>query len=120
LIAWHADLAKHWPSVRFGSATVQQQGEQYLFQVQVFLDDLNPDAVRVELYAEGEKDAGPITLRMTCGEGLVGAHGFTYTAVTKATRPVADYTPRVIAQHLGARVPLEAPFILWHDAPSWR
>jgi len=120
LVAWQADLAKHWPSLRFGSATVQEQGEQYLFQVQAFLDDLNPDAVRVELYAEGEKDAGPITLSMNRGEGLVGAHGFTYTAVVKATRPVADYTPRVVAQHLGALVPLEAPFILWHDSPSWR
>ncbi|MFZ0954698.1 MAG: alpha-glucan family phosphorylase [Candidatus Sulfotelmatobacter sp.] len=120
LVAWQADLAKHWPSLRFGSATVQEQGEQYLFQVQVFLDDLNPEAVRVELYAEGEKDAGPITLTMNRGEGLVGAHGFTYTAVAKTTRPAADYTPRLIPQHEGALVPLEAPFILWHDSPSWR
>jgi len=121
LIAWQADLAKHWSSLRFGSATVQQQGEQYLFQVQVYLDDMNSEAVRVELYADGGKDAGPVTQTMNRGERLVGAaSGFTYTAVIPANRPVADYTPRVIAQHLGALVPLEAPFILWHDAPSWR
>ena len=121
LVVWQADLAKHWSSLRFGSATVQQQGEQYLFQVQVFLDDMNSDAVRVELYAEGEKDAGPITHTMNSGEPLVGAaNGFTYTAVIPANRPAADYTPRLIPQHLGALVPLEAPFILWHDAPSWR
>jgi glycogen phosphorylase len=57
LVAWQAELAKHWSALRFGSATVQQQGEQYLFEVQVFLDDINPDAVRVELYAEAQKDA---------------------------------------------------------------
>ena len=45
LVAWKAELAKHWSALRFGSATVQQQGEQYVFQVQVFLDALNPDAV---------------------------------------------------------------------------
>ena len=38
----------------------------------------------------------------------------------RKARPVADYTPRIVPQHVGAFVPLEAPFILWHDAPSWR
>jgi glycogen phosphorylase len=121
LVAWKADLAKHWSALRFGSATVQRQGEQYVFQAQVFLDALNPDAVRVELYADAQKDAAPITQPMSRGELLVGAtNGFTYTAVVPTTRPAADYTPRLIPQHVGALVPLEAPFILWHEAPSWR
>jgi starch phosphorylase len=121
LLAWQAELAKHWSGLRFGSATVQQQGEQYAFQVQVFLDDIDPDAVRVELYAEARKDAVPIAQPMNRGERLVGAAtGFTYTSVVPANRPAADYTPRLVPQHVGALVPLEAPFILWHDAPSWR
>jgi glycogen phosphorylase len=121
LVAWQSELAKHWYSLRFGSATVQKQGEQYLFQVQVFLGDMNSEAIRVELYADGEKGAGPITQSMNRGEHLVGAAGgFTYTAVIPANRPAADYTPRLAPQHAGASVPLEAPFIQWHDAPSWR
>ncbi len=121
LVAWKADLAKHWSALRFGSATVQQQGAQYVFQVQVVFDDMNPEAVRVELYAEGEKDAGSITQTMNRGESLVGAaRGFTYTATVPANRPAADYTPRLVPQRPGALVPLEAPFILWHNAPSWR
>jgi starch phosphorylase len=121
LVAWHADLAKHWSALRFGFATLRKQGEQYLFQVQVFFDDLNPEAVKVELYAESEKDAGPITQTMNRGERLVGAAiGFTYTATIPTNRPAADYTPRLVPQHVGALVPLEAHFILWHDAPSWR
>jgi glycogen phosphorylase len=121
LVAWQAELAKHWSALRFGAATIQKQGEQYLFQVQVFLDDINPDAVRVELYAEAQKDAAPITQPMNRGERLVGAESaFTYTAFVPTTRPAADYTPRLVPQHVGASVPLEAPFILWHEAPSWR
>jgi starch phosphorylase len=121
LVAWQADLAKHWSALRFGATTVEQQGEQYLFHVQVFLDDIDPDAVRVELYAEAQKDEGPITQVMNRGELLVGAtSGFTYTASVPTTRPAADYTPRLIPQHVGAFVPLEASFILWHEAPSWR
>ena len=121
LVAWQAELENHWPALRFGSAIVQKHGEQYLFQVQVFMDDVNPDAVRVELYADGGRDKAPVTQPMNRGEGLVGTEGaFTYTAFVPTTRPAADYTPRLVPQHVGALVPLESPLILWHDAPSWR
>jgi starch phosphorylase len=121
IVAWQAELAKHWSALRFGSATVEKQGERYLFHVQAFLDDIDPDAVRVELYAEAQKDKDPITLAMSRGERLVGAtSAFTYTADTPADRPAADYTPRLVPQHAAAFVPLESAFILWHQAPSWR
>jgi starch phosphorylase len=121
LVAWQARLAKYWPALRFGSATVQRQGEQYTFEVQVYFGDMNSEAVRAELYAEGEKDEAPVIQPMNRGERLAGeANGFTYTVVLAANRPAADYTPRLVPQYEGALVPLEAPFILWHDAPSWR
>jgi starch phosphorylase len=121
LVAWHAELTKHWSALRFGPATAEQHGEQYLFHVQVFLGDLDPDAVSVELYAEPQKDAAPIMHAMDRGEALAGAtSAFTYSASVPASRPVADYTPRLVPQHAGAFVPLEAPFILWHESPSWR
>ena len=64
--------------LRFGATTVEQQGERYLFHVQVFLDDIDPDAVSAELYAEAQKDEGPITQSMNRGERPVGAtSGFT-------------------------------------------
>lgn len=120
LVTWKADLAKHWPGVRFGSATVERKNGQLVFQTQVFLDDLDAESVSVELYAEGQNGE---TLRhpMNRGERLVGStNAFIYTASIPATRAAADYTPRVIAKHSGAFVPIEAPFILWHDSPSWR
>ena len=121
LVAWHAELAKHWLALRFGPASVEQRGEQYLFHVQVFLDDIDPDAVRVELYADAQNDGDPVTLTMNRGERLVGAtSAFAYSASVPTSRPIADYTPRIVPQHVGASVPLEAPFILWHESPSWR
>jgi starch phosphorylase len=121
LVAWQAELAKHWSSLRFGSATVEEQGARYLFQVQVFLDGVDPDAVKVELYAEALKDETPITIAMSRGEHMAGAtNAFTYSATVPKSRSVADYTPRLVPQHAGAFVPLEASFILWHQAPSWR
>jgi starch phosphorylase len=121
LVAWQAELAKHWSALRFGSATVEQQGEQYLFHVQAFLGEIDPDAVSVELYAEAQKDGRPIAQAMNCGERPVdAASAFTYSVSIPSNRPAADYTPRLVPRHKGAFVPLEAPFILWHDAPSWR
>ncbi len=121
LLNWQAQLAKHGSSLRFGSATVEQKGDQFLFQVQVFLDDLDPDAVNTELYAQGPNGNAPSRHPMNRGARLAGTeNGFLYTAHLPATRPAADYTPRLVPQHGGAFVPLEAPFILWHDSPSWR
>jgi len=121
LVAWQAELAKHWSTLRFGPATVEQEGERYLFHVQVVLDDINPDSVSVELYADAQKDGGPITQAMTRGELLAGtASTFSYSASVPASRPAADYTPRLVPHREGAFVPLEASFILWHEAPSWR
>ena len=121
LVNWKAEVAKHWSMVRFGTATVDQQDAQFLFEVQVYLDDLDPDAVNVELYAQGQNGKTPVRHPMNRGKHLVGSvNGFLYTARIPATRLAADYTPRVIPQHPGAFVPIEAPFILWHDSPSWR
>jgi glycogen phosphorylase len=118
---WQAKLEKHWSSLRFGSATVAQQNEHYLFCVQVFLDDLDPDAVRVELYAEAKEGEASRCEPATRGEHLAGsASGFTYSARIPATRPAADYTPRLVPYHSEAVIPLEAACILWHDSPSWR
>lgn len=121
LLKWRAELAKHWPSVRFGSATLEEKDGKHLFQAQIFLGDLDPEFVSVELYAEGQNGDAPERHLMNRGGPLVGsANGFTYNAAIAAVRPPADYTSRLIPQHQGALVPLEASFILWHDSPSWR
>ena len=129
LLNWRTQVAEHWSGLRFGPATLEEKEGQHLFQVQVFLDDLDPNAVSVELYAEGQAEGNaegkngdaPARHPMTRGDRLVGsANAYMFTAAIPATRPAADYTPRLVPQHAGALVPLEAPFILWHDAPSWR
>jgi glycogen phosphorylase len=121
LLNWRTQVEKHWSSVRFGPATVEQRDGQFLFQAQVYLEDLDPDYIGVELYAEQQNGNAPVRHPMTRGEPLVGsANGFVYTVSIPASRAAADYTPRIVPQHSGASVPMEAPFIVWHDSPSWR
>jgi len=121
LSVWRESLSKHWPALRFGSAEMNQQGEQYFFQVQVYLAEVDPAAVRVEMYAEGQNGNGPVRQTMERGQRLADSpNGFIYSLRVPATRPAADYTPRLIPYHVGAHVPLETPLILWHDSPGWR
>jgi glycogen phosphorylase len=50
---------------------------------------------------------------MTRGERFTDANGHIYSARVPASRPAADYTPRLIPHHPEAAVPLEAAHILW-------
>jgi starch phosphorylase len=121
LLKWQREISRHWSSVRIGAATVESTEKSHLFQVQVFLGDLDPNAVRVEIYAEGQDGCAPIRYAMDQGERLLGSvNGFLYSARIPASRPAADFTPRVVPHHPGAFVPMEAPLICWDDAPGWR
>ena len=121
LLDWQRALSKHWSALRFGDATVDQESEQHFFQVQVFLDDLDPDAVKVELYAEAQNGGEPVRQPMTRGERLVGsANSFIYSARVPKSRPAVDFTPHLVPFHEHAIVPLDSSFILWHDSPGWR
>ena len=109
-------MAKHWSGVRFGSLTTEQHSDHYVFQVQVYLNELDPEAVRVELYADEQNGREPVRQPMNRGDQLVGSsNAFLYVASVPATRPASDYTPRVVPYKTGATVPLEAPFIHWRD-----
>ena len=92
---------------------VEADGEQNVFEVQVYLDQLDPEAVRVELYADGVRDGPPVRQEMKRMRQLVGTNGYTYRACVPAARPATDYTARIIPHHDGVAVPLEDAHILW-------
>jgi len=111
MVNWRHDLEQKWGALRFGEMKVETTGEQHIFEAQVYLDDFDPEAVRVELYADGD---APERVKMKRVRQLVGAiNGYAYRAEVPATRPASDYTARLIPQHDGVAVPLEAAHILW-------
>jgi starch phosphorylase len=114
LLDWQRAVAAHWPNIRFGSVKVKTSGSEHTFEVQVYLDELDKDAVQVELYAEPRNGSGATRSVMARGQQLVGAaNGYVYSVRVPASCPVGDYTPRVVPFRAGARVPLEASQILW-------
>ena len=111
---WKHALEQNWATVRFGDVKVETYGEQHVFEVQVYLNGLDPNAVRVELYADGLNGGASVRQEMTRGRQLTGAaHGYVYSASVPATRVVTDYTARVIPYCSRVAVPLEAAQILW-------
>lgn len=112
LLEWNRRLTAHWEGVRFGPLAVTTKAGRHTFTVQVYLDELDADAVAVELYADQAGE--PFRQPMERGQPLVGAvHGYLYAATVRANRPPGDYTPRVVPCHPGASVPLDARQVLW-------
>ena len=75
---------------------------------------MEPDAVLVELYAQGRNGEPRVRTAMTRGDALVGSvGGFIYTAHVPSSRPADHYTPRIVPAFRDVQVPLEAKQILW-------
>jgi starch phosphorylase len=104
MVEWQHALDRKWSALRFGGLRVETNTDHHVFEVEIFLDDLDPNAVRVELYADG---IAPVEMKSAASNRSV------YHAAVPSTRPANDYTARVIPQRAGVAVPLESPRILW-------
>jgi starch phosphorylase len=114
VVKWQHALDQKWPTLRFGEVKVETDRGQHLFEVQVYLEDLDPNAVRVELYVDAIGSGMSIRQEMKKVRELAGTGGgYAYSASVSAARPPEDYTPRMIASSGEALLPLEAPWILW-------
>jgi starch phosphorylase len=117
ILEWQRQLTSHWSRLKFGALTAARRGDCYDFQVEVYLDGLDPDRVHVELYAEGEGGSQPVRqllTRLNLPSGSPGAS--LYGACISTSRAVSDYTARLVPYCPGTAVPLELPLILWRDA----
>jgi starch phosphorylase len=115
ILNWERQVVEHWPRLRFGDLKVGSDSNRHVFHVQVYLDELDPAAVRVELFAEGRAGSEAVRLVMERGDPLVGSiNAYSFTASVPADRPATDFTPRLVPFHPAASVPLEANQILWY------
>ena len=107
-------LQQNWDSMFFGELKTTKSEGKHAFDVEVYFNDIDPDAVRVELFAEGINGKLPQIMNMKRGEKTEGtANGYHYIASVNSTRPATDFTPRVIPNIPGVSVPLETALILW-------
>ena len=114
MVDWQHNLEQKWVALHFGEVKFETRDGQHVFEVQVFLNDLDPQAVRVELYANGVNDGPPVRQEMKRVRQLANSSGgYVYTATVSAARQPADYTARIIPHYDGVAVPLEVDPIVW-------
>jgi glycogen phosphorylase len=114
MVYWRNALEQKWTALRFGKVNVETAGERHVFEVEIYLNDLDPEAVRVELYADGLGDGAPVRQELSRVCQLTGVPGgYVYGGAVSAARPATDFAARVIPHHNGVAVPLEAAHILW-------
>ena len=112
LLKWQRDITTRWGKLRFGAVKVETRGAEHAFEVQLYLGDLDPDTVRVEVYADPRNGDHPVRQPMARAPEVASGYHL-YSVSVPANRPASDYTPRAIPFRVGASVPLEATQILW-------
>ena len=114
VVDWRHDVDGKWDSLRFGGWRVETNADHHVFEVELFLNDLDPNAARVEIYADGIGGGDPVRVEMQGAQPLPGASSRSvYRATVPAARPADDYTARVMPRRSGVVVPLESARILW-------
>lgn len=115
IVAWHQHLEHAWSQIHFGAATVETHDGTHQFGMHIYLGELDPDTVRLDMYANAPPGGDPTCQAMTRLQPLAGATGgYAYSATIATNRPSTDFTARVVAHHEGVAVPLENARIAWH------
>lgn len=111
---WEYRLRRGWKTLHIGVPEVTAEADGWSFLVPVYLGEIGPEDVRVELYADSPGSTPVLTVPLTRGELVPGTiNGFSYAGRVSTGRPQEDFTVRIVPYHPEARVPLELPLIFW-------
>jgi starch phosphorylase len=114
MVNWRQNIEQKWAGLRFGDLRVETGADSHFFEVEIFLNGLDPNEVRVELYAEEINGGDPVHEEMKCAQPMPEASlHCVYQATVPSARPARDYTARVMPRRPGVAVPLECAQILW-------
>jgi starch phosphorylase len=112
--SWEARLRQHWSKLHIGETSLSRDGEAWSFSVPVYLGEIAPADVAVQLYADPRDAEAPFLGELRRGEAIIGTtNGHIYTGTAPATRPAEEYTVRIVPYSPGVRVPAELSLILW-------
>lgn len=105
---WELSLEQNWNKLAFGEVKITDRNGQYLFEVQVYLNNLDRQAIKVELYS------ADMTKEMQYqGQIPNVSNGHFYRVEVPSAQPASNFTPRIIPCFTGVAIPLETSKILW-------
>ena len=114
LRSWESALRLKWGGVQVHALRAEREDEGWWLTAEVYVGDLDPDLIAVEIYADPGEAQQPVRVPMQRVTILPSAvKGFRYRARVGLARPVQDYTVRVVPHHRHASVPIELPLIRW-------
>jgi len=80
VVNWRHTLEQKWATLRFGEVKVVSEAGMHAFEVEVYLGSLDPNSVRVELYANGMTAANRNGMNWARGQPLADANGCSNSA----------------------------------------
>jgi glycogen phosphorylase len=115
LDSWYTKLNASWHQIRIEKAAVAADGDRRSVTIPVYLGEISADCVQVQLYAQSrESDGTPEKIAMQRCAAIPGAaNGYWFEATVPGSRPIENYTARVVPYHPEASIPIEAAFIHW-------
>ena len=114
LPAWRSRVTLHWQGLHWDQLRAYTDADGHHVSLHLYLDDLGPDDVRLECFADPLDDRPAERHALQRGAALAGAiNGFVYTGLLPAEWPLSHYTPRILPNHPEALVPLELNLITW-------
>jgi len=103
IVKWKHAMEEGMSKLRFEGMKAKTQGDHHHFEIQIDFNGLDPNMVKVELFANGSNGSSPMKQEKA-------NH---YFADVAAKRPITDFTIRVIPCFPGVAVPLENNQIIW-------
>ena len=114
LKSWAETLHECWHDIHWGPVSASRQADHWAFDLQVYLGEVPPDFVQVQLYADPRDGHDGLCVAARRGDAIAGAmNGFFYHASAPASRPESHFTARVVPWHPDARIPAELGLIAW-------
>ena len=111
---WDERLRQHWHEVHWGGLFVSEEKGGWTFEVQLYLGEVSPDSIQVQLYADPVEIDAPVCEIMQRHTSIPGAlNGYIYRYSMSTARPYTDFIPRIVAYHSDAHTPVENNLILW-------
>jgi len=112
IAAWQKALKKHWDQLQFMEQKIETRDGKHQFTYSIYLDGLDPESVKVQLYANG-LNGNSFFLQDLERDSKQREHIYLYRTSVPASRPATDFTARIIPYFPDVHVPLAASQILW-------
>ena len=108
IVDWKHSLEENWGKLGFGEIKIETNNNQHRFEIQVFLNDLDRQSIKVELYSAA------MTKEMDyVGQIPNAQNGHIYRLEVSTEHPASDFTARIIPDYPGVAIPLESNQIFW-------